>query len=86
MEHKNLSELSDQELLEAAKKMKPSSITNAVFIGILAGIVFYSIINNTFGFLMLIPLFIVYKMINDPKNKKNKELDLLLKQRNLHCP
>jgi hypothetical protein len=63
--------------------MKSFSITNAFFIGLLLGIVFYSVIKSTFGFLMLIPLYFVYKMINDPRNKRNKELEILLKQRNL---
>ena len=32
---------------------------------------------------MLIPLFFIYKMVNDPKNKKFKEVEELLKERNL---
>jgi hypothetical protein len=83
MENRELSQLTDQELLDEAKKMKSFSITNAFFIGLLLGIVFYSVIKSTFGFLMLIPLYFVYKMINDPRNKRNKELEILLKQRNL---
>lgn len=83
MENRELSQLTDQELLEEAKKMKSFSITNAFLIGFLIGIVLYSVIKSTFGFLMLIPLYFVHKMINDPKNKKAKELEVLLKQRNL---
>jgi hypothetical protein len=83
MENKELSQLTDQELLDEAKKLKSFSLTNAFFIGLLLGIVFYSIFKSTFGFLMLIPLYFVYKMMNDPKNKRYKELEELLKQRNL---
>lgn len=83
MANKELSQLTDQELLDEAKKMKSFSLTNAFIIGILLGIVIYSLVKSTFGFLMIIPLYFVYKMINDPKNKKNKELEILLKQRNL---
>jgi len=83
MENKELSQLTDQELLDEAKKLKSFSITNAFFIGLLLGIVFYSIFKSTFGFLMLIPLYFVHKMMNDPKNKRYKELEELLKQRNL---
>ncbi|WP_026898933.1 hypothetical protein [Daejeonella oryzae] len=83
MENKELSQLTDQELLDEAKKMKSFSIANAFFIGLLIGIVIYSFIESTFGFLMLIPLYFVHKMINDPKSKKNRELEILLKQRNL---
>ena len=83
MENTELSQLTDQELIDEAKKMKSFSITNAFFIGLLIGIVIYSVIKSTFGFVMLIPLYFVYKMINDPRNKRNKELEILLKQRNL---
>jgi riboflavin transporter FmnP len=83
MENRELSQLSDQELLVEAKKMKSFSITNAFLIGFLLGIVVFSVIKSTFGFLMLIPLYFAHKMINDPKNKKIKELEVLLKERDL---
>jgi len=76
-----LSELSDQELLAEAKKNKSTNIINAFIIGFLIAVVAYSIIVNSFGFLMLIPLFIIYKILNKPKN--DKELEKLLKERNL---
>jgi hypothetical protein len=80
---KELSELTDQELLEEAKKMKSFSITNALIIGFLMGIVFYSFAKNTWGIFTLIPLYFVYKMVNDPKNKRSKDMEKLLKERNL---
>lgn len=83
METTELSQLSDQELLAEAKKMKSFSITNAFLIGFLLGIVVFSVIKSTFGFLMLIPLYFVYKMVNDPRNKRIKEMEVLLKERNL---
>jgi len=83
MENTELSQLTDQELLAEAKKMKSFSITNAFLIGFLLGIVIFSVIKSTFGFLMLIPLYFVYKMVNDPRNKRIKELERLLKERNL---
>ena len=82
MEKRQLSELTDEELLQAAKKMKSTVIINAVLIGFLAGIVIYSILKNSSGFLMIIPLFLAYKLINN-SNYKTKELDRLLKERNL---
>jgi hypothetical protein len=82
MNPKGLSELTDQELLQEAKKMKSTSIINAVLIGFLIGIVFYSIMKNSIGFLTLIPLFFAYKLINNSKYN-NKELENLLKERNL---
>jgi hypothetical protein len=83
MKQKELQELTDQELLEEAKKLKSFSITNAFLIGFLLGIVIFSVIKSTFGFLMLIPLYFVHKMINDPKAKRSKALNELLKERNL---
>ncbi len=83
MTNKDLSELTDEELLDEAKKMRSFSITNALIIGILAGVIFYSIVKNSWGMLTLIPLYFVYKMINDPKNKRSKDLEELIKGRNL---
>lgn len=83
MRKKEVSQLTSQELLEEVKKLKSFSITNALFIGVLFGIVFFSIYRRSFGFVMLIPLFFIYKMVNDPKNKKFKEVEELLKERNL---
>lgn len=82
MEQINLSKLTDQELLQEAKKMKSTSIINAVLIGFLVGIIIYSIMKNSLGFLTLIPLFFAYKLINKSKHN-NQELENLLKERNL---
>ena len=68
MKQKTLSELTDQELLQEAKKRKSTALMNAVLVGFLLGIVFYSVMKNTWGFLTLIPLFFAYKLINKPKH------------------
>lgn len=81
MTQKELSELTDQELLDEAKKNKSSSKMDAAFIGFLIGIVIYSIVKNNVGFFTLIPLFIAYIFIN--KSKSNQALERLLKERNL---
>lgn len=78
MKQKELSQLTDQELLDEAKKMKSTSIMNAVLIGILIGIVFYCFAKNTWGFITLVPLFLAYKLINNSKHN-TKELKILLK-------
>jgi hypothetical protein len=83
MNTKELSQLTDQELLAEAKKIRSFSIINAVFIGFLLGIVLYSVFNNSFGLLMLIPLYLIYRLTNDPKNKRVKEVEKILKERNL---
>ncbi len=81
MTQKELSELTDQELLDEAKKMKSTSTMNAVLIGFMVGIIIYSTVKNSLGFFTLIPLFIIYKLVNNSKN--NKALDKLLKERKL---
>ena len=79
---KELTELTDAELLQEAGKVKTAAIINAALIGFLAGIVFYSVMKNTWGFLTLIPLFLAYKLINN-SNYKKKELEDLLRERKL---
>ena len=69
MEQKELSELTDEQLLEEAKKMKSSALTNAVFIGSLIGIVIYSIAKNGFGFFIAFPLFIAYLFVKNSIKK-----------------
>lgn len=79
---KNLNELTDMELLQESKKLKTAAVINAVLVGFLFGIVFYSVMKNTWGFLTIIPLFLAYKLINNSKYK-NKEVEALLKERKL---
>ena len=82
MSEKELSELTDEELLALAKRMKSSAITTAAFIGFLVGIIFYSVFNNAIGFFTLIPLFLIYKLVNKP-SQQEKDVKKLLKERNL---
>lgn len=83
MEQTDFSTSPDEELLAEAKKLKSFSVTNAFLVGFLFGIVIYSVFNNSFGFLMLIPLYIIYRLVNDPKSRRMKELEAILKQRRL---
>ncbi len=82
MIQKPLSQLTDEELLQEAKRQKSAAIMNALIIGFLVGIIFYSVVKNTWGLVTLIPLYMVYRMINNSKSDP-KELDDLLKKRNL---
>lgn len=81
MNQKELSELTDQELLQEAKKMKSATLINAILIGVAIGIVIYSFLKNGFGFFALIPLAFAFKMFNNSKD--NKALEQILKERNL---
>jgi hypothetical protein len=83
MTNKDLTECTDQELLDEAKKMKSFSVTNAFFIGFLIGIIVFSIVKNSWGLLTLIPLYFIYKMVKNPNNKRSKELEKLIRERNL---
>ena len=71
MKEKEFTELNDQEQLEKRKKAKSASITNAVFIGVMIGIIIYSVLKNSIGLVTLIPLFFIFKALNNSKNKKS---------------
>ena len=78
---KKLAELTDEELLQEAKKIKSTNVFDAVIFGILIGIAIYSSVKNGFGLLTFLPL--VYIPIAAKNKTKNKELEKLLKERNL---
>ena len=42
--------------------------TNAFIIGFMVAAVVWSVANNTFGLFTLIPLFIIYKVVNNSKD------------------
>ncbi len=83
MQEKDLKDFSDQELLDEEKKLKSFSVTNAFLIGALMGIIAYSVFASTWGMLTLIPLYFIYKMTSDPRNKRMEQVSVLLKERNL---
>jgi len=76
MNKKEPSELTDQELLDADKNIKPSPITDAVLIGCLVGIIVFSVAKNTWGLVTLLPLFLIYIFIKKGKNKKALQEEL----------
>ncbi len=82
MTPQDFSQLSDQELLAMAKKDRSTAILNAFLIGFLIGIVIFSIAVNNFGFLMLIPLYLAYKLANN-KSFDRRAFQAELKSRNL---
>ena len=81
MNQEELSRLTDKELLEAAKNNKPSPMIDAFFIGFLVGIIIYGAAANTWGFVTLIPLFLIYLFLKKPK--QYEALKKELKKRNL---
>jgi hypothetical protein len=81
MNKKELSQLTDEELLQTAKNFKPSPIIDAFFIGFLIGIIIYGVAANAWGFTILIPLFLIYRFLKKPK--QYEALRKELKTRNL---
>jgi hypothetical protein len=76
-----LSELSDEQLLQEAKKLKTKNIINGFLVGFMIGVIVYSIINKSISVFTFIPLVLIYKIVNDAK--KDAPLKEILKQRNL---
>jgi len=81
MEPTEFAELSDQELLEVAGKMKKSAIAHALVIGFMVGVIIYSVVESTWGLLTLIPLFFIRKLLAN--SDQYEEVKRLLKERNL---
>ena len=81
MKEIDFTKLTDQELLEEAKKLKSRTILNAFIIGFMIGIIVWSILKSTLGLLTLIPLYFIYKLANNSKN--DKVLREVLKERGL---
>ncbi len=81
MNQKELSELTDKELLEAVKNNKPSPIIDAFFIGFLVGIIIYGTAANAWGFIILLPLFLMYMLLKKPK--RYEALKKEMEKRNL---
>lgn len=80
MTPENLNTLTDQELLVRAKKMKSTSIINAVLFGVMIGIAIYSTMKKGWVFIHFSVDFCIFAF-ND--SKKNKELKKVLQERNL---
>lgn len=89
MDKNELYNLSDDALLEQKKKMLTSKRWYALSFGFLAGVVIFGLANwllfseKRYGFLLpvIIPVFLMYKMVKTPN--KYKDLEEVLKERNL---
>lgn len=64
MEQKEISEMTDQELIDEVKMIKPTPLLDAFFIGFLVGIIIYSVAVSSWGFFTIIPLFIILRCQN----------------------
>ncbi|WP_114939441.1 FUSC family protein [Mucilaginibacter endophyticus] len=81
MEQKDLSQLTNEELLQEAKKIKSGNILDATIIGFLIGVAVYSTVRNGFGFLTFLPL--IYLPIAAKNKLRNKEVEKLVKEKGL---
>ncbi len=70
MNRKELSELTDQELLDESKRIKPNPWLDVFLIGLLIGILVYGVVINSMGFLVIIPLFLIYVLIKKSKKQE----------------
>lgn len=84
MHEPKLSDLSTHDLTSEVKRLKSFSIMNAVLIGFLFGIILYSVFMNTWGLVTIIPLYLIHKFVNDPRNKRLKEIEKILEDRKLN--
>lgn len=82
MKEKDLSELTDQELLEKKQKLKSGKIINAVLIGFLIGIAVYSSVKHGIGFFTIFPLIFVLILTTQWK-KNDQSINRELESRNL---
>lgn len=83
MAKQDLTTLSDEELLAAAKKLKSSVTLNAVLIGFVVGIILFSIFSKgKLGFLSIFLVLLIYQIDKRTKADK-KEMEEALKARNL---
>ena len=81
MNPKKLAELTDEELLQEEKKIKPTYLYDAIIFGVLIGIAMYSSVKNGIGLLTFLPL--VYAPVAVKNKTKKRALEKLLKERNL---
>lgn len=89
MDKNELYNLTDDALLEEKKKMLKSKRWYAFSFGFLAGILIFGLSSwflfseKRYGFLlpMVIPVFLMYKIVKTPN--KHKDLEEVLKERNL---
>lgn len=81
MNQRELSEMTNEELLLEGKKIKSSNIINAVLFGVMIGIAAYSTIKNGLGILTFFPLLLIQMLLKN--NARKKAFETELKERNL---
>ena len=67
---KELSEETEQGNPADARNVRKTAIRNAVLIGFLAGVIIYGVVINKMGFLVVIPLLLIFIFINGSRRFK----------------
>ncbi len=80
MKQKELTDLTEEELLQEQKKIKSNNTVNGFLIGIMIGIAVYSTVKNGLGFFTFFPLFLGFIAFSN--RKKNKAIENELNSRN----
>ena len=74
----------NEELLQEAKKIRPTTIMDAVIVGFLIGVAIYATVKGGLGLLTFLPL--VYLPIAARNKTKHRALEALLNERGLKKP
>ncbi len=82
MKQKPLTDLSNEQLLQAQKKAKNGTIFSGFGIGFLIGVAVYSTVTNGLSFWTFFPLFFVLIFVNNAR--KSKEIKEEVTSRNLN--
>jgi hypothetical protein len=59
MESKNLTDLTDEELVEKEQKLKKNATYHAFLVGLLGGVIVYSLVKNGLVWPTFFPIFII---------------------------
>ena len=81
MIQKELSELTNEELLLEGKKIKSTNIVNAVLFGVMIGVATWSTVKYGLGIITFFPILFIQMLIKNNARKKTFEKEL--KERNL---
>ena len=81
MIQKELSELTNEELLLEGKKIKSTNVVNAVLFGVMIGVATWSTVKYGLGIISFFPALFIQMLIKNNARKKTFEKEL--KERNL---
>lgn len=81
MIQKELSELTNEDLLLEGKKIKSTNIVNAVLFGVMIGVATWSTVKYGLGIITFFPVLFIQMLFKN--NARKKAFEKELKQRNL---